>query len=161
MHSQQFHAIADKCMAFHTLPLKTITALPEYNLTWFWPWQTISPSNNRTGKNNEQRYSHTKKEGGGGTKTWCRRKETEEKRGKQTKRNTQIKKQRSGDREKKKSNLSLAVRHWPLKYLVEKGVRERERERQRGWSRERDRESIMTLHQRRIKASLSCDKKSY
>lgn len=32
MHSQQFHAVQDNCIAFHTIPFKTITARPQCNL---------------------------------------------------------------------------------------------------------------------------------
>lgn len=81
MHSQQFHAILDYCIAFLTIPFKTITARSQCNLPWFQPWQAIYPSNNLTVKNNECRYSQPKKKRWRMRKkniTGCTRKETEE-----------------------------------------------------------------------------------
>lgn len=63
-HSQLFHVILDNCIAFYTIRFKTITASPECNLTWFWPWQAIYPSNNLKVKNNRWRYMHPKRERG-------------------------------------------------------------------------------------------------
>lgn len=104
-------------------------------------WKTMS-EDTRTQRRGGDRKKKTKK--------WCRRKERRRERGANKGKGTW----KAGKRETNQTNpLSLAVRHWPLKYFVGRGVSERKR--QQGWRRKRDRWSILKLNQWRIKASLS------